>query len=174
MTPKRAVFMKAFKIILVSFIMFSLHAQGDQLVLSSHLKLEYPAPILISHTENRLIIKYKDTAISHNIVNPKTMYPNIDLSGYHINYIYTLFDKKIDAALPTVINELANQQKEIMGLNKQQGYLKTTQYYQLLASYDPKNQIAHVFIIEENKTHHLAIDGNQDYLYKIINGIKVR
>jgi hypothetical protein len=166
--------MKVYKTIILSLLFFGLSTQADTLVLSSNLKLEYPTPLMISHTQSRLIIKYEKTAISHNIVNPKNMYPNIDLSGYQKDYIYTLFDKKINNKLPESIEVLALKQKEIMGLNNLKGILKSTSTYELLASFDKNQRIGHIFIIQEANIHHLAVDGDQDYLYKIIDGIKER
>jgi len=155
-------------------MVLSLSVQADTLVLSSKLKLDYPTPLLISHTENTLIIKYKETAISHNIVTPKTMYTDIDLTGYEQDYIYALFDKKVNKELPEPIKELALQQKKTMGLNEKIGVFKKTDYFEILASYDERQNIGHVFILEEHNIHHLAVDGSQEYLNKIINGIAVR
>ena len=166
--------MGIFKVILLSWLILSFTTQADTLVLSKQLKLDYPAPLLISHTKSTLIIKYKDTSISHNILDPKDMYANVDLTGYQKDYIYTLFDKKPNKTLPKPIMKLAEQQKTTMGLTKQKGLIKEAVNYELLASYDDSLDIGHIFLLEDKQIQHFAIDGTHEFLTKVFNGIKER
>jgi hypothetical protein len=147
---------------------------ASTLVLSSKLKLEYPEPLLISHTEDKLIFKYKDAAIVHNIVNPKTMYANTDLSGFEKPYIYALFDRPLQLELPLDIQQLAVKQRTHMGLDLSKGNIQSEQNFEILSSYDERRKIGHVFIIEELRIHHIAVDGSQDFLEEIIDSIGVR
>lgn len=147
---------------------------ASTLVLSSKLKLEYPEPLLISHTEDKLILKYSDAAIVHNIVNPKTMYANTDLSGFEKQYVYALFDRPSNLELPLNIKKLALRQRADMGLISSEGSIQRAPNFEILSSYDERKKIGHVFIIEELKIHHLAVDGSQNFLKKIIDSIGVR
>ncbi|WP_396587815.1 hypothetical protein [Bermanella sp. R86510] len=162
------------RVLIFAFVIISSTAQSDTLVLSDKLKLEYARPLLISHTENQLTIKYPSNTISHNIVNANTMYPSLDLTGYLRPYIYMLFDKKGNQELPVTIRNLALQQREVMGLNNRKGIVKKKEHYELYASYDAKHEISHIFLLEKLRVHHFAIDGSYEYLNTVINGIKER
>ncbi|PIE41162.1 MAG: hypothetical protein CSA49_04850 [Gammaproteobacteria bacterium] len=163
------------KIILLILSYFLCGAAFSQtLVLSDKLQLNYGDPKLISHSENFLIVKYKDWSFMHEIVNPKNIYPKIDLTGMEQTYLRTVFGIEDVNTLPQWLIVLAKEQAQLFGIKKNNIKRKNIGESVLVAVYNSELSSAHVYIFEALKIHHIVVRGNESRLSNVLDNIGER
>lgn len=165
-----------FKNVVSLFIVFLLSgsAFSQTLILSDKLQLQYDAPQLISHTADTLIVKYKNWSFMHELVNPKNMYPRIDLSGIERIYLHSIFDAKEKEKLPKWLGSLAEEQAQLFGVRKDNVRRKNVAGSEIVAVFNSAHSSSHIYIFEELKIHHIEIHGDEKMLSDVIENIGVR
>ena len=96
---------------------FSWACQGE-IVLSRNISIAYESPRIISHSGNLLIMRYDNWYFSHEVIDPKTFYKTVDLSGIEHTFIESIFSDRERKTLPLWLGELAREQAERFGVTK--------------------------------------------------------
>lgn len=156
-------------------LLLSTSACANTLVISSKFKINYENPELISHSTNTLTLKYKPWYLFHQIVDPKNMYPGIDLTGLEHAFIKKIFSDQPDASLPSWINTLADAQRKELAFSSQikpQKFEKNNAL--LLGSYSDLHQTGYLYLLEKQTIHQITVVGNEKHFNSVINWIKER
>ncbi len=158
-----------------AFLLFaSTTCRADVLVLSHGLKLEYPAPTLISHTGQSLIFKYADWSLVHEVVNPATIYAKVDLTGIESLFIKSIFDEKERDKLPAWLASLSSEQAKELGVTGRTTGKKTVGEAELLSVFDENRASGHIYLFEGSRIHHFVVQGQKGAFKSIIDNIKER
>jgi len=144
------------------------------LVLSQQLNLEYEKPLVISHTEDFLIVKYKDWYFSHSIINAKSMHANIDLSGMERQYIKSMFDKETRNQFPRWLAELSKEQAQVLGVPNNKVDKSKIGEADIIAVYNEIEKSGFIYIFEALKIHNINVVGSKTHYYKLINSMEER
>ncbi len=160
----------------MSFLLFFYFSNcySDILILSDKLKLNYESPILISHTQDSLIVKYKDWNFFHVVVNPKTIYSNIDLTGVEKEFLISIFDIQKRQNLPNWLASLSTEQSKEFGVGSNNVYKSNIGKVKILGVYDKNRSAGYIYVFEELKTHNFVVYGTKSQYLSLINNIKVR
>ena len=155
-------------------ILFSQSLQAGVLVLSDKLQMEYASPELLSHTENTLIFKYKSWSFVHEVVDPKNIYPKIDLTGIDRIFLHAIFERSQMNKLPGWLKALAKEQADQFGVKSDNVKHLKVGDAEIIGVYDKKKRSANVYLFEKLKIHHFVIYGSEQNFQDLINGIGVR
>ncbi|MCW8932288.1 MAG: hypothetical protein OQL19_18900 [Gammaproteobacteria bacterium] len=162
-------------LLLLVFSLFSVtQSFSDRLVLSSKLEMDYPSPVLISHTEDTLIIKYENWSFLHNIVNPQKIYHTIDLTGLEKDYILSIFQQKTNSSFPEWLNALSREQAKEFGVTSSNVLRKKINLSEIVGVYDKKRSSGYLYVFDETKIHHFVIYGSEEKYNLLITYIKER
>jgi len=167
--------MKKIPVLLFIFSLFFVtESFSDTLVLSSKLKVDYPNPVLISHTENTLIIKYENWSFLHNIVNPKEIYHTIDLTGLEKDFILSIFEQKTNSNFPEWLNALSREQAKEFGVTSSNVLRRKINLSEIIGVYDKKRNSGYLYVFDETKIHHFVIYGSEEKYNLLVSYIKER
>ena len=155
-------------------MILSTFCSANDLIVSRNIKIVYEEPLMMSHSMNSLIFKYGGWYFSHSVVNPETMYSNIDLTGVENEFIKSLFDSDIRKKFPMWLSSLSEEQSISLGVSNNNVIEKTIGEVKLYAAYNLSDGMGHVFLIEENIAHHLTIVGSELQYKKLITWLKER
>lgn len=158
----------------VVLLLFTVHTQAGELVLSQNLKLQYSQPNLISHSSNTLILKYDDWVVSHQLVDPKTVYTRIDLSGIEEQYIKSLFLPEIRNTFPEWLQSLSAEQALQFDLPVAAVTQKQVGNAKLIGTYSKKNGEGYLYIFDKAAIHQFRVIGSEQQYQQIIESIKER
>ncbi len=159
----------------LSFLLLaSATCRADVLVLSHGLKLDYPAPTLISHTGQSLIFKYNDWSFIHEVVNPETIYAKVDLTGIENLFIKSIFDEKERQKLPGWLAALSSEQAREFGVAESSTEKKKIGEAELLSVFDENRRSGHIYLFEGDRIHHFVVQGEKKTYKDIIDNIKER
>lgn len=160
------------KILLIVFtLFFSTVCLSETLVISSDIQVEYPKPLLIANGGG-LIFRYDDWYFSHELVNPKSFYPKINLTGIDKIFFKAVFTGD---TLPTKwLNELAIEQAEAFGVTKSNVEFIKIKQAEIMGVYNEKNKSGQIFILENLITHNFYINGSKEKFKLILSKIKAR
>ncbi|NOZ51966.1 MAG: hypothetical protein GXP08_02300 [Gammaproteobacteria bacterium] len=147
---------------------------SDVLVLSHKLKIDYPKANLISHTQDSLIVKYDNWYFVHSVVDPKSIYSNIDLTGTENKFLRSIFDKNIRAELPGWLAALSNDQAKEFGVTINNVKHNKIGNADLLSVYDKDRSTAYTYIFDELTIHNIVVFGSEENYTTLINNIKER
>ena len=153
--------------------MFSSTCFADNLILSTNLKVEYPAPLLISHGSSDLIVKYKNWTFEHVVIDPKNIFQQIDLTGLERDYFKSVFDKKERSKLPEWLAVVAKEQADVLGVNPDSIKRFHVGKAEIFTVHDKKNT-GRVYVFDELAIHQFTVLGSNKELEIISNGIKER
>lgn len=159
------------------FLILFLHSTfigANEFVLSSEVSLDYPNPVLISHTQDSLIFKYDGWMFAHNVVNPKSMYQAIDLTGLEKDYIQALFFPEKINRLPTWLGKLAQDQSTEFSFTNSLNVEEGSNNPKILAGFNKLNGIGHAYIFDVNSTHHIVFNGKKDKFELIVKNVRKR
>jgi|GEM_PF-753724 len=149
--------------------------QPEQLLLSKNIVLHYEQPDNISHSWRTLILKYPDWYFSHEVVDPKTMYAGIDLTGLLQDYIRSIFDPEAREALPAGwLEELAREQSAAFGIKDGNAALMEKGFGSLYHMFNKEEGRGEIFILEENQAHWLQVHSSKEQFQDLIENIKER
>ena len=147
----------------------------NELILSKSISLHYEQPENISHSWRTIIFKYPDWYFSHEIVDPKTMYPRIDLKGLLQDYIRSMFDEEARNKLPASwLEELAREQSAAFGIKGGNAELMKKGFGELYHMFNQEEGRGEIFILEENQTHWLQVHSSKEQFQELIENIKER
>ena len=146
---------------------------GD-LVISNKLMLQYSSPKLIVHTQNSLIIKYKEWWFAHEIVDSSTLYAGIDLSDNLSLFIRSIFNKDLRKSLPDDLAQLSKTQAHVFGVSPETIGTKQLSTAEVIHVFDPHSKKGNIFIIEELQVHRIDASCTQDEFKNIVSNIKER
>ena len=160
------------KVFFIATSIFCSVCVSEPLVISAKLKVDYPKPLVILHNLNSMIFKYDEWYFSHEVINPKTMYQKLDLSGLEKNFIRSIFtDEELAAKW---LNELAKEQATIFGVGAYDVTKMNIGLAELLAVYNVKENKGYLFIIEESISHRFTMTGSKNKFNLILKSIKER
>lgn len=168
--------MKIVKAVALSAIsLFSTQGFCDTLVLSQKLKVDYESPSLISHTDDSLIVKYDDWYFVHSVVNPKTVYHTVDLTGNERKYIKSIFDMDTRKEFPKWMAELSSEQAQEFGIKGVDDVLKyNVGKTDVLSTYDQEKSAGYIYVFDELVLHHIVVFGTKRNFEAVISSIKER
>lgn len=146
-------------------------AQAQLLVLSDQTRVEISPPSMIAHSGDMLLLKYDNGTIFHEVVDPKTMYTQIDLTGLERSFIRSLFDNTERKKLPAWLAALSAEQADQLGVGRGKLIAEKLGDRELLGIHDPGSKVAHLYLFETLKTHHLIIKGDEVHLRELIRGL---
>ncbi len=155
-------------------LLFTVHIQAGELVLSQDLKLQYSQPNLTSHSSNTLILKYDDWVVSHQLVDPKTVYARVDLSGIEEQYIKSLFLPEIRNTFPEWLQALSEEQARQFGLPENSMTQEQVGNAELIGTFSKKNGEGYLYIFDKTAIHHIRVIGSEKQYQQIIENIKER
>jgi len=161
------------KIILLLLFVFNSTCFADNLVLSAKLRVDYPTPMLIGHTRTSLLVKYKNWTFSHELLDPKNFYQQIDLTGLEKNFVKGMFDKKERSKLPEWIAVLAKEQANAFGITPGSVERFLVGSAEVFTVHDKKNT-GQIFVLDELVVHQLTVLGSKTELNLIAHSIKER
>lgn len=149
--------------------------ESNELIISKNIVVEYEQPESISHTWQLLMFKYSDWYFSHQVVDPKTMYRGVDLTGMLQDFIRSMFDAENRKKLPTAwLAELSREQSEAFGINPNNSSSFTTGFGSIYQMYNEDDARGEIFIIEDSQTHWLQVHADKRKFLKLIESIKER
>lgn len=149
--------------------------EANELVLSKDISLHYQQPEVIAHSWQLLTFKYRDWSFSHEIVNPKTMYSGIDLTGLLQNYIRSMFESEALSKLPAGwLQELSKEQASVHGITEESSDKIKAQFGTLYYVYDKDSSEGQIYILEENQTHRIQVGSNREQFQQLISNIRER
>ena len=155
-------------------ILFSQSSLAGILVLSDKLQMEYTSPKLLSHTEDTLIFKYKDWSFVHEVVNPKNIYPMINLTGVDRIFLHSIFEKSEREKLPDWLKILAKDQARQFGVKSDNVTRLKVGDADIVGVYDKNNRAANIYLFEKLKIHHFVMYGDEQHFKGLIHDIGVR
>ncbi len=158
-------------VILVCFM--PIYASAQKLIISSTLSLELMEPDFISHAGELLVFKFKHWSVSHENIDPKRMYPNVDLSGTLKPYLRSVFTD-MEQNLPRWLEVMAKDQANALGVDVSKAIHKRTGAYELLAAYNTLKRQGDIYIFETHQVHRLTVLGSMEDFKRTINKIKER
>jgi len=163
----------ALKTLFITIFLFNSTVFADTLVLSTHLKVEYPSPAMIGHGDSYLLVKYKNWSFSHEHFNPKTFYQQIDLTGLEKIFVRSIYEKTQRDKLPEWLSVVSRQFSE--GLKNNPDSIKKYKVgaAEIYSGHDNKEQ-GQIFIIEDLVIHHISVSGTKKELDLIAKNIKER
>lgn len=156
------------------FFFFSSTLNAQTLILSEKLKLEFDDPIFIAHSSDALIVKYESWSFMHHIVDAKSIYQKVDLSGIEELYLSSIFDETERQKLPNWLKVLSKEQADSFGVNEKNVEQKTIKDAKLLAAFDPAKSIGQVYVFEDLKIHQITVHGKKQFMTEVINNIGAR
>jgi len=147
---------------------------ADELVISNKLSLHYSEPKLIAHSSGVLIAKYDNWYFSHELVNPKSFYGIVDLTGIEHDFLRHVFFVKTKHELPKWIIELAREQTQSFGIKKSNIFKASFDSYDILSNYVSEAKEGNIFILEEHQIHKVNVFGEKDKFEVILKAIQER
>lgn len=154
--------------------LFSSSIFANVLVLSDKMQMKYDQPLLISHTEDTLIFKYSDWRLIHEVVDPKNVYPKIDLSGMDRLFFLSIFDAEQRKKLPKWLSALAEEQAIEFGVKDNNVKRSKIGIAEIVSVYNDEKGYAHAYLFEEVKIHHFVIYGDKSKFDNVVSSIGVR
>jgi len=161
-------------LLILTTVLLSTTTFAKDLILSTDLMIDYPEPILISHTQTSLILKYNDWSLTHEIVNPKGIYQFADLTGVTEKFIISIFDEGVRKTLPSWLAALSSDQANAFSITRQNTKKQLVGSTKILSVYDEKRSNGYLYLIEKLKIHHIVVHGSVLNFNMIINNIKER
>lgn len=159
---------------LAGMLMFASLAHAGNLVLSQDLEIHYPTPVLISHTSTVLLVKFDDWVLSHQVVDPTSIYPQVDLSGIEDTYIQSIFKPEVRNTLPKWLRVLSEEQAVEFGLPDGGVTQRKVGEFEILGTYSEKHGSGYLYIFDRAAVHYLTVQGTQDHYRDIVDSIKER
>lgn len=156
------------------FLFLSSVAYAETLVISQDISVDYETPAILAHSGDQVIFKYDDWSFSHSVVNPKTLYPAVDLTGLDHDFIVSIFVPASRNSLPPWLALLAQEQAHTFGLELGKVKVKTLSGGTIYAIYSMEAKEGNIFVLEEQKIHHFQMLGAQVAFQRLLNNIKDR
>lgn len=148
--------------IAVSLLLISISCSAQsELILAENLKMNIEPVQTISHTEDMLILVYEDWRVAHEVMDPKWIYPGVDLSGMEKVYVRSLFEPQAREDLPAWLAVLSKEQAETFGIDQKSVVKRTIGEALLLAAYDPGGAQGEIFVIDGKRIHHFQVLGQE-------------
>lgn len=161
------------------FIIFALvlllntqSALAQKVVFSSSLSIDVPAPEVIAHSGEVLIFKYADSYFSHELIDPKTLYGVVDLTGIEHSFIKQIFGVENTHKLPEWLNELAKEQATVFGVTKKNTVVNNISNNLILSNFLESEQEGNIFFLEEYAIHRIYFSGNKEAFTILLNKLK--
>ncbi|WP_250655756.1 hypothetical protein [Alkalimarinus coralli] len=155
-------------------LVFSPASFSKELILSANLAMDYPDPTLISHTRSSLIFKYDNWSFVHEVVDPKSIYKSIDLTGIDQVFLISIFDKTKRDSLPSWLAALSKDQAKEFNVTPTSVEKSAIGKAKITSVYDEERQSAQLYIFEELMTHHITVYGSKEKLDLVKRSIKER
>lgn len=167
--------MKGFKLYTLTLLLaLSTCAAANNLVLSQDLRMDYPDPILISHTSSMLLIKYDDWTLSHQLVDPAAIYGNIDLTGLEKTFLQSIFLPNVRSTLPQWMQVLSEDQAAEFGLPEGTVTHQQIGEFDLLGTYNPVHGSGYLYLFDREAIHHFVVMGSETHYKDVISRIMER
>jgi len=166
---------KILKLAILCLSLFAITCFADTLALSARLKIEHPAPNLSIHTRSGLIVKYTDEKLfMHVIVEPKNVYPKIDLTGKAELYIRSIFDEEKRGKLSKELADLSKEQADQFGVTPNNVYRSKVGNSDAIAVYNSSDKKGQIFVFEEFTIHQIYTHGSKEDHDQFLHSIKER
>lgn len=165
---------RIFRAVMVWMVASSSLASAGNLVLSQDLEMSYPDPLLISHTSTMLLIKFDGWVLSHEVVNPSSIYSNIDLSGVEEDYLKSVFQPEIRESLPKWLRVLSEEQALSFGLPESGVTNRVVGEFEIFGSYNEHIDSGYIYVFDRAAIHSLTVLGSEDRFNEVITSIKER
>lgn len=150
------------------------YAGANNLVLSQDLEMDYATPKLITHTSSVLFIKYDDWTLSHQVVDPTSIYTNIDLSGVEKQFLHSVFLPDVRSSLPRWMRVLSEEQASEFGLPDGAVTNQQVGDFQLLGTYSSTHNAGYIYLFDRAAIHQFVVLGSEAHYRDVINSIKER
>jgi hypothetical protein len=153
-------------------ICFSASACAAELVISKDIAIDYRRPDTLSHSQRLLIFKYDDWHFSHEVLDPSTIYPSVDLAGMERIYIESLFEERARDKLPEWMAVLSREQSEVFAASGDNVVHVENGDWEIRGSYSEGE--GNIFILEPLQIHHLSMRGDKKKFTHLIEAIRGR
>jgi len=145
---------------LVLFVLVCSNAISQTLIVSSSLKLDVEPASSVLHSGETLILKYSDWTLSHQILNPKTFYKKVDLTGISHEFVMHMFNKGMKD-LPEWLMKLAKEQADTFAINQNSTVRFNLKTSEVMSVYDNDMQQGNIFILEPSYINHFQLIGSK-------------
>ena len=110
----------------------------------------------------------------HELVNPRTFYPRIDLSGVERTFLRSIFYSNERKKLPEWLRILSAEQAELFGVGTSNVSQKRVGQAEIVGVLNSQESSSHLYIFEELKIHHLQVNGDNKKFKAVIESIEAR
>jgi len=167
--------MKSIVLIFTSlfFLNLPLYLSASEFIISNQIAIKQSPPLLIAHSGELVIFKYKDWSYTHEVISPDKFIASVDLTGFEHQFIESIFESEERESLPNWLALIAEDFADKILNPKgsfQKSYVDNAVVY---GTYNPTEQQGIIFVLEKNSIHKLDILGTNknymDFFNNIIN-----
>ncbi len=145
---------KVFLSFLLSVI--AMHSWSQTFIVSEDIKLDLPNTAVILHSGNAVLFKYDNWVLSHQVLDPSTFYPSIDLTGLMSDFIRSIFEPK-KAELPKWLQVIAQEQANAFNVSNGETQNFLLGKFEVYSVYDPNEKKGHLFLIGKDYVSHFNV-----------------
>mgnify|MGYP006000052851 FL=1 len=148
-------------------------AWSQEFIVSKDLKFEIPEPAAIIHSGESVFLKYTDWSLSHTVLNPKTFYTGVDLTGLLEAYIRTIFEPE-KSELVNWLQFMAKEQAKAFKLTDKNTQKVSLGNFTLYSVFDSSDKNGHIFLVGKDYISHFNILSDKKNYSNFIKLLKGR
>lgn len=134
----------------------SVDASSQNFVASKGIKLNLPTDPIIIHSGESIFFKYPDWVLAHQVLNPRTFYTGIDLTGLLQSYIRNIFEPKI-GALANWLQVMAKGQAKAFKVSDENYRKFILNEFTVYSVFDSEGKNGHIFLVGKGYVSHFNV-----------------
>ena len=136
--------------------LLSLDLWSQEFIASKDIRITLPeAPIIVQSGES-VLFKYPDWVLGHEILDPKTFYRGVDLTGQLPSYIRNIFEPK-EGDLPSWLQVLAQEQALVFKVSDKTYNKTVLKDFTIYSVFDLENKNGHIFLVGTDYVSHFNV-----------------
>lgn len=148
----------------IAFIVISMNTWSLEFIASKDIKLILPDTPIVAHSGDSIIFKYPNWVVRHQILNPKTFYQGVDLTGIFQAYIRNIFEPG-GGDLAAWMLEMAKEQAKTFKVTKKNMSKSMHTDFTLYSVFDSEGRNGHIFLVGKDYVSHFnLISTEKEYL----------
>jgi len=157
----------------LSFLLCVIYTQAwsQTFIISKDIQLDLPDSAIILQSGNSVLFKYPDWVLSHQIIDPKTFYPNVDLTGLIQIYIRNIFEPK-EGELPNWLQFIAKEQAKAFKVTNKNTSQFTLGEFEVYCVFDSVEKNGNIYLVGNDYVSHFNVLSDKQGFYQFLNVLK--
>lgn len=149
----------------------STHTWSQKFIASKDIQLDLPDSAIIIQSGNSVLFKYPDWTLNHQIIDPKTFYQGVDLTGLLQIFIRNIFEPN-EGELANWLQFIAKEQAKGFKVTDKNTSQFSLGEFEVYSVFDSGEKSGNIFLVGQDYVSHFNVLSDKKVFVKLLDILK--